>query len=182
MIVARQMEIRANMKRYFDMASDGEEIIVSRKQSRNVVILSEERYNALKQHQRLEAYAERASMRYDPPHAKNSLRSDNLEKLRRIASLKENWNGNGAPAIPPEVISKVEKLIHVLPIQPEIFPTAMRTIQFEFDNSRHDHMELEIGVSDKVELFIATYFGDETEEEILSDIETITKRVLQFYG
>ena len=63
MIVARQMEIRANIKRYFDMASDGEEIIVSRKQSRNVVILSEERYNALKQYQRLEAYAEKTSTR-----------------------------------------------------------------------------------------------------------------------
>ena len=182
MIVARQMEIRANIKRYFDMASDGEEIIVSRKQSRNVVILSEERYNALKQHQRLEVYAEKTSMRHSSLPEESSLKADNLEKLSRIASLKDSWNGNGAPAIPAEVISKAEKLIHLLPIQPEIFPTAMMTIQFEFDNSRHDHMELEIGISDQAELFIATYFGRESEEEISADIETITERVLQFYG
>ena len=43
-------------------------------------------------------------------------------------------------------------------------------------------MELEIGVSDKAELFIATYFGSETEEEISADIDTITERVLQCYG
>ena len=74
MIVARQMEIRANIKRYFDMASDGEEIIVSRKQSRNVVILSEERYNALKQHQRLEAYAEKTSIRRNSPPEESPLK------------------------------------------------------------------------------------------------------------
>lgn len=73
MIVARQMEIRENIKRYFDMASDGEEIIVSRKQSRNVVILSEERYNTLKQ-QRLEAYAEKTSIRRNSPPEESPLK------------------------------------------------------------------------------------------------------------
>ena len=58
----------------------------------------------------------------------------------------------------------------------------MMTIQFEFDNSRHDHMELEIGGSDNAELFIVTYFGSETEEEISVVAETISERVLQFYG
>ena len=43
-------------------------------------------------------------------------------------------------------------------------------------------MELEIGGSDKAELFIATYFGAEIEEAIPAYAETISERELQFYG
>ena len=41
MIIAKQMEVRANIKEYFDMACGGEVVIVPRKQDHNVVIISE---------------------------------------------------------------------------------------------------------------------------------------------
>ena len=41
MIATKQMDVRANIKKYFDMAFDGEPVIVSRKENRNVVIISE---------------------------------------------------------------------------------------------------------------------------------------------
>lgn len=47
MIAAKQMDIRANIKKYFDMAFDGEPIIVSRKANKNVVIISEAEYNEM---------------------------------------------------------------------------------------------------------------------------------------
>lgn len=47
MIAAKQMDVRANIKKYFDMAFDGEPVIVSRKENKNVVIISEAEYNEM---------------------------------------------------------------------------------------------------------------------------------------
>ncbi len=35
MVVAKQMDVRSNIKKYFDLAYDGETVIVPRKQDRN---------------------------------------------------------------------------------------------------------------------------------------------------
>lgn len=48
MIATKQMDVRTNIKKYFDIMFNGEEVIVSRKGNKNVVIISETEYNALK--------------------------------------------------------------------------------------------------------------------------------------
>lgn len=45
--LAKQTEIRSNMKKYLDMASDGTAVLVPRIAGRNVVILSEQIYQKL---------------------------------------------------------------------------------------------------------------------------------------
>ena len=47
MTVAKQIDIRANIKKYFDMAFNGEPVIVPRKENKNVVIISEKDYKEL---------------------------------------------------------------------------------------------------------------------------------------
>ena len=59
----------------------------------------------------------------------------------------------------------------MLDIQPEVFPTALQTIQLEFDNSRRDHIEIEIGESDNVEIFTVLYDGHESIETITYDTD-----------
>ena len=44
--VAKQVDVRANMKKYFDLAAAGETIMIPRKQNKNVVILSEMQFHA----------------------------------------------------------------------------------------------------------------------------------------
>lgn len=56
MTVAKQMDIRANIKKYFDMAFNGEPIIVPRKENRNVVILSEKDFKAMEKASRNAEY------------------------------------------------------------------------------------------------------------------------------
>ncbi len=56
MIATKQMDIRANIKKYFDLAFNGEPIIVSRKENKNVVIISEAEYNALQKAKRNAEY------------------------------------------------------------------------------------------------------------------------------
>lgn len=185
MIITKQMDIRSNIKKYFDLAYNGEAVFVSRKQSKNVVIISEDEYNDLSRANRLEAYAGTMisrSARSNAALSSDSIREDNLRKIRNIGNLKDNWNGNGASAFSKALIDRVTELVSTLPIQPEVFPTALNTIQFEYDNSRHDHMEIEIGDSDEAEIFIVTYFGKEIEESIPSTYESLAERIAQFYG
>ena len=56
MTVAKQIDIRANIKKYFDMAFNGEPVIVPRKENKNVVILSEKDYKELEKARNNAAY------------------------------------------------------------------------------------------------------------------------------
>ena len=102
-MIAKQVDVRSNIKKYFDIAYDGEVVFVPRKQNRNIVIMSEEEYNRLSQAARVSAYTQV----FVDGHRKRDrileqrsegLKANNLEKLERIRSMKDNWNGNGAPA------------------------------------------------------------------------------------
>lgn len=59
MIATKQMDVRANIKKYFDIAFDGEPVIVSRKENRNVVIISEAEYNELAKARKNSEYLEK---------------------------------------------------------------------------------------------------------------------------
>ncbi len=186
MTIAKQMDIRANIKKYFDQAYEGDIIIVPRKENKNIVIISEDEYNRLRGQNRLTAYSERISGRvseenFETP-AKESVKADNLKKLKMIKGLKDGWNGNDAPAFSDLVIDNVCGIIEKIDIQPEVFPTALGSIQLEYDNSRRDHMEIEINDSDLAEIFIVKYSGEEYFESIAATSEEINKRVGEFYG
>lgn len=185
-MIVKQMDVRTNIKKYFDMAYSGEVIVVPRKESKNVVILSEEEYNRLIGKERLAVYADKINNTVQKKNAALSVRSNlkmhNLDKLGKIESFKENWNGNGAPAFSKNLINKVKEIVDNSVIQPEIFPTALGTIQLEYDNSRKDHMEIEISEAGEAELFTVLFNGEEIYKVISSDISTINERVGAFYG
>ena len=45
--IARQVDVRSNIKKFFDMAYEGEALLVPRKENKNVVIISEKEYKEL---------------------------------------------------------------------------------------------------------------------------------------
>ena len=185
-MIVKQMDIRSNIKKYFDLAYSGDPIIVPRKGNRNIVIISEEEYARLTGLDRMNAYTgafiSHSRRKKTVAGDSGDIRTDNLAKLEVINNLKDGWNGNEAPAIPGKVISKVRSLINELYIQPEIFPTALSSIQLEFDNSRRDHMEIEIGENDEAEVFIVLYNGEERFETVKVNPESVNRKVSEFYG
>ena len=56
MLATKQMDLRANIKKYFDLAFNGEPVIVSRKENKNVVVISEAEYNSLQKAKRNAEY------------------------------------------------------------------------------------------------------------------------------
>ena len=187
-MIVKQMDLRSNIRKYFDMAYEGETVIVPRKQDHNVVIISEDEYNRLTCAGRLNDYAQALSELRDRKkrlinERGSGLRSHNADKLSAIRSFGANWNGNGAPAFSAKLIDSVGTLIAELDIQPEIFPTAMGTIQLEYDNSRHDHMEIEIAdESPEAEVFTVKFNGEEEYGYIPASADAINDKVLDFYG
>lgn len=88
---------------------------------------------------------------------KNTL-SKNLEKLESISGFKKDWNSYNAEPIPKEVLEKTRKILVRLKEkrvpQPFLAPTAVKSIQLEWDN---DCFYLEVSVSENkdLEVFLA---------------------------
>ncbi len=184
-MIVKQMDIRANIKKYFDLAYSGEVIFVPRVNNKNVVIISEDEYNRIRQADRLKTYANsiiaHSISRSDESISSANIKSDNLKKLEIIRGLKHNWNGNGALAFSSKLIDKAGDIIRNLSIQPEIFPTTRGKIQFEFDNSRKDHIEITIDESEIAEVFKVTLEGNEFTDTIPSTPKEINKAITAFY-
>lgn len=56
MMIAKQMDFRSNLKKYFDIAFGGETVVVPRKRNQNVVIMSENEYKSLEKARRNAEY------------------------------------------------------------------------------------------------------------------------------
>ena len=195
-MIVKQAELRSNIKKYFDMAYNGETVLVPRKDNKNVIILSELEYNSLmlnRQQDRFSAYATglNTSVSHNNNETKSNkiksyldttdIQADNLDRLATFSGFQYNWNGNGAEPFSEALIDKVRSILNKIDIQPEIFPSATGVIDFEFTNSRKDFMSIDIGEGDLAEVFIVMYNGQEITEHIMSDSTTINERVRRFY-
>ena len=106
----------------------------------------------------------------------------NLKRLSEIEKLPDNWNNNGAEKISIGVIKAVRKLLMGMEYQPEIFPTACGTIQFEYDGDNNSYIEFEIGASDFIEVFLIDKKGESRKYQIKNDLESVEKEVKTFYA
>lgn len=59
MVATKPADIRSRQKEYFEQAYSGETVIVSRPQNKNVVIISEKKYNDLLRAMRMQEYITR---------------------------------------------------------------------------------------------------------------------------
>ena len=88
MIATKQMDIRANLKKYFDMAFNGEPVIVSRKQNKNVVVISEKEYNELQKAKRNAEYLVHLDKSIEQSQQNKTI-SFSFDELKEMES--ENW-------------------------------------------------------------------------------------------
>lgn len=102
----------------------------------------------------------------------------NLEKLNRIASLEDGWDLYKATSFSNSLIEFCRNLLFKLNRQPEIFPTANNSIQFEFKN-KDDYLEIEIYDDlSHIEYYMKKN-GDEIEKSVLT--QGLIKIVDEFY-
>jgi antitoxin YefM len=99
MIATKPVDLRARLKEYLDNASNGGPVIVSRKNNRNVVIVSEREYNELMKAKRNAEYMAKidGSVRN---HEKGDTISFTIEELKEMEA--DDWE-------PTERILEFEK-------------------------------------------------------------------------
>lgn len=103
---------------------------------------------------------------------------DNLKKLNRIASLKDDWNLHGASSFSESLLKLCRNMLLKLNRQPDIFPTANNSIQFEFKN-KDDYLEIEIFDDLSHIEYYMKKDGKEIEKSTV--VQDVIKVVNQFY-
>ena len=83
-IIVKQMEVREHMKKYLDMASEGTNILIPRKNNKNVVVISEEEW---KEYERLKtnfAYLQKLE-RSRLEHERKEIITKTMQELEAMA-------------------------------------------------------------------------------------------------
>ena len=88
MIETKQMDLRANIKKYFDLAFAGETVIVSRKENKNVVVISETEYNELQKAKRNAEYLTKLDKSMEQLEAGNTI-SFTMDEMKEMES--DDW-------------------------------------------------------------------------------------------
>lgn len=108
--------------------------------------------------------------------------SDSSRKIDEISQLEDNWNGYGAEKFSVDFIERVRGIVTQLYFQPEIYPTAEKSIQFEYENSKGDYLEFELFDTGVINIYQISDKGENSEELDMNDVKGINSRVKMFYG
>ena len=111
----------------------------------------------------------------------NEKQMKNLKKLDDFSKYPVNWNGYGAPTISCDLIAKMKGLALLLNYQPDIFPTARRSIQFEYEKEDGSYLEFEL-FNDKLQMYSINSVGTESTSLLDFDAKAINEEINKFYG
>ena len=82
-----------------------------------------------------------------------------IERIKKMAQFKDNWNGYGSKAFSPSVIARALLLIEGMEPPPLVSPTGRDSIQFEWVN-KELYLEMEI-FSDGIKIY--NTYADEVD-------------------
>ncbi|MHB8853152.1 MAG: hypothetical protein ACYC6P_07350 [Ignavibacteriaceae bacterium] len=108
----------------------------------------------------------------------------NIKNINSIISFKKldsNWNGNNAEPFSDTIIERALDIINSpsLKFQPDVFPTGRQSIQFEYEKSNGNYLEIEV-FEDNYSAY-SEINNEETEFESIS-LDDIFRLVNEFYS
>lgn len=105
--------------------------------------------------------------------------SKNMKILDDFLSLPDNWNGYGARPFSHKHLAQVKGILLDIPIQPEVFPTASSSIQFEYEKSTGDYLEFELFSNECIKMF--RIIGELEDEREITSITEMKDIINEFY-
>ncbi len=105
--------------------------------------------------------------------------SEMEKRLDEIGRLPYDWNGNSADRFNKSLIDKCKKIVSILPVESEIYPTANGSVQMEYEEADGSYLEFEISENETVMLKISET-GKESSQSIYG-IGQIAKEVEKFH-
>lgn len=103
-------------------------------------------------------------------------------RILTFKELKYNWNDNGADMFSEKVINNSLKLLKYCLYEPEIFPTACNSIQFEFTNEDNEYFEVEVEKDGFSTFKIYKDNTERTAEYGLDEYYKIINHIKTFYN
>jgi len=105
----------------------------------------------------------------------------NIGTIHSFADLARGWNGYDAPPFDATLLNHCIKLIKILEprFQPDVFPTARNSIQFEYEDKHGRYLEIEI-FEDHYEYFYENLNGREAESK-LANWDEIFELIYEYY-
>lgn len=94
-----------------------------------------------------------------------------VDAISTIAKLPENWNRNGAPAIPQDIVDRARRVLARLTRIPAITPTAMPGIQMDYEDEDAGYVEFEFLGNGNVEMFFEDALQTRDFERVITDEE-----------
>lgn len=107
---------------------------------------------------------------------------ENIMMLNSFLDLKPDWDFNGAPSIPIELVMRVRSLIYGLTIQPEIYPTPRESIQLEYRSPDKSYLEIELFNSGSARAMCKPHNEDAFVEDVPFTAAGINKVVENLYA
>lgn len=99
-----------------------------------------------------------------------SIITENIEQLREIADLEENWDGEDGLAFGKDFIQELIDLVSTMQLQPDIGPTGRGSIDFEYGSRKKGHKYLDLEIYEK-DRRVVVYSKDETGASTHEEIE-----------
>lgn len=171
MITVKSMEVRDNFKEWCVKVNDGEIIRISRPKDQYIYMIGENTYSKMSLENRMVGYVRAFA---------GGGKIDNLRRLDEIASLIDDWNGNGATAFSEDLLKRVRKIIVSVRSQPEIFPTANESIQLEWDREDGEYLEMEVTLSG-IDVFMIDKDGNERTWSVDGNLMEVQDIVKEFF-
>ena len=112
---------------------------------------------------------------------KPSVLTENIDQLREIANMEDNWNGEGGLSFGKDFIQELRDLVSIMQLQPDIAPTGRGSIDFEYGSRKKGHKYLGLEIFEKGRR-VLVYSKDETGRSVHEEIgmEDINSRVNEF--
>lgn len=131
--------------------------------------------------------AENANKDSDSTHSNESIDLTlllNIDKIKKIAELKENWNGNGGKAFSKKSIDFFVSVLSSLIRQPQIAPTGRGSLYAEYRGDDNTILAYEINEGTVEEAYVpkgdySLIKGNEFDENIAYNIN---EKVKMMYG
>ncbi len=106
--------------------------------------------------------------------------SRNIKKLEKIAKLEDNWNDNGAKRFPKEHLDTVTEILKKLPVQPSVFPTALESVQLEYEE-KDKYLEFNIYENNQLDIYYESS-KDSYEKSVPLDSKIMIQEINKFYN
>lgn len=112
------------------------------------------------------------------------LQVENENKLIKMKSLKQDWNGYGAPAFSEEAINLFMDIIKTVYKQPKIAPTGKASLLMQYELSDKSILAFDVSLNGAEKVYVPEGDYSKAEVEVFeNDIcSNINRCVEKFYG